>query len=109
MSVFLCLYAAIAFVSIILISIDGYDFETTATAVLVWKYAADFQWLGPLGIFSIFSKFRKLILSFCMLAGRLEISDAYTFFTENMGARKLYKYFTQYKGIPNYGIPFYFI
>ena len=88
--VFLCLYAAIAFVSIILISIDGYDFETTATAVLaaLGNIGPGFSMVGPLGNFSIFSKFSKLILSFCMLAGRLEIFPMLILFSPKIWSKK---------------------
>lgn len=73
--VFLGLYAIIAFIATIIISIDGYDFETTATAVLavLGNIGPGFSLVGPMGNFGIFSGFSKLVLSFCMLAGRLEI------------------------------------
>ena len=88
--VFLCLYAAIAFASILLISIDGYDFETTATAVLaaLGNIGPGFSMVGPLGNFSIFSKFSKLILSFCMLAGRLEIFPMLILFSPKIWSKK---------------------
>lgn len=73
--VFLSAYALIALVSTFLISIDGHDFETTATAVLaaLGNIGPGFSLVGPMGNFSVFSSFSKLVLSFCMLAGRLEI------------------------------------
>ena len=73
--VFLSAYALIALVSTFLISIDGHDFETTATAVLaaLGNIGPGFSLVGPMGNFSVFSNFSKLVLSFCMLAGRLEI------------------------------------
>lgn len=73
--VFLSSYALIALIATFLISIDGHDFETTATAVLaaLGNIGPGFSLVGPMGNFSIFSDFSKIVLSFCMLAGRLEI------------------------------------
>lgn len=59
----------------LLVSLDNYDIETTVTAVLatVSNIESGVGFVGPTGNFSIFSNFSKLVLSFCMLAGRLEI------------------------------------
>ncbi len=59
----------------VLISIDGYDIESTITAVLsaLGNIGPGLGTVGPMGNFSGFSMFSKLILSFCMLAGRLEL------------------------------------
>lgn len=59
----------------LLVSLDNYDIETTVTAVLatVSNIGPGVGFVGPTGNFSIFSNFSKLVLSFCMLAGRLEI------------------------------------
>lgn len=59
----------------LLVSLDNYNIETSFTAVLatVSNIGPGVGFVGPMGNFSIFSDFSKLILSFCMLAGRLEI------------------------------------
>lgn len=62
-------------IAVILVSIDNYDFETTFTAVLtaISNVGPGFGLAGPLGNFAFFSDFSKIILSLCMLIGRLEI------------------------------------
>lgn len=74
-AVFTFVYIAIMGIAIFLISFDNFDFETTFTAVLATmsNIGPGFGMVGPTGNFSQFSDFSKLVLSFCMLAGRLEI------------------------------------
>ncbi len=74
-SVYIILYVMIAAVSVVLLSLDGLSFETNFSAM-----AACFNNIGPgldvvgaVGNYSGFTGFAKLILSFDMLAGRLEI------------------------------------
>lgn len=69
------IYIAIILCSIALIAIDGFDFETTVTAVLSCfnNIGPGLGLVGPTGNFSMFSDFSKLILSADMLLGRLEI------------------------------------
>lgn len=69
------IYMVIIAVSILLISLDHLDWPTTFTSVI-----ATFNNIGPglggvgtVGNYSEFSNFSKLILSGCMLIGRLEI------------------------------------
>lgn len=59
----------------ILISLDNSDFETNFTAVLttISNVGPGFGKVGPTGNFAFYSDWSKLILSFCMLIGRLEI------------------------------------
>ncbi len=68
---YICLFLMCAFV----ISFDGFDIETTFTAALtcISNVGPGFGLVGPTGSFSIFSPLSKLVLSFAMLLGRLEI------------------------------------
>ncbi|MFV0343262.1 MAG: TrkH family potassium uptake protein [Anaerocolumna sp.] len=68
-------YFFIIGVAVILVSIDNYDFETTLTAVFtaISNVGPGLGLVGPLGNFSFFSDFSKIVLSLCMLIGRLEI------------------------------------
>jgi len=61
--------------SFLLVSLDGFDFETTFTAVLAAlnNMGLGFGKIGSGGSFSDFSVLSKLVLSFDMLIGRLEI------------------------------------
>ena len=73
--IFFFTYIMIAVSAMIVISVDGYDFETTVTAVLsaLGNIGPGLSAVGPMGNFSGFSVLSKLVLSFCMLAGRLEL------------------------------------
>ena len=59
----------------LLISFDGYDFQTTFSAVsaCINNVGPGFGLVGPAGNFSGFSDISKIVLSFAMLLGRLEI------------------------------------
>ncbi len=73
--VFIATYVGITAVSILLVSINGKDMETTATAVItcISNVGPGFAAVGPIGNFSSFSAFSKIVLSLDMLIGRLEI------------------------------------
>ncbi len=64
----------IAFITL-LISLDGFDFETTLSAVVacISNIGPGMGAVGPMGNFADFSVFSKLLLSLTMLLGRLEI------------------------------------
>ena len=73
---FIAAYMMIIIVAILLISIDNFDFTTNFTAVLSCMSNVGpglGEVVGPVGNFSAFSDFSKIILSACMLIGRLEI------------------------------------
>ncbi len=73
---FMTLYVFICVVSMGLIAvIDKFSFETTVTAVLtcINNVGPGLDIVGPTRNFSVFTPVSKLILSFNMLAGRLEI------------------------------------
>lgn len=72
---FLVAYIIIFFTSVLLISIDGFDFTTnfTAVAATLNNIGPGLSGVGPTQNFSIYSPISKLILTFDMLVGRLEI------------------------------------
>ncbi len=74
-STYILTYMLIFAASALLISVDNYDFETTFSAVLacINNHGHGFGLVGPLGNFSIFSPFSKVVLIFDMMAGRLEL------------------------------------
>lgn len=59
----------------ILVALDGQDFESTITAAYtcIGNVGPGFGICGPTGSFASFSAFSRLVLSFAMPAGRLEI------------------------------------
>ncbi len=82
-------YFLIFGLGIILVSFDNHDFETTFTAVLtaISNVGPAFGKAGPLGNFAFFSDFSKLVLSLCMLIGRLEIFPVLLLFYKNSWKR----------------------
>ena len=69
-------YVCIFLCGLLLISLNGFDFETTFSAVLtsISNVGPGFgELIGPMGNFAAMSWFSKLVLSFLMLIGRLEI------------------------------------
>ena len=73
--VFISLYFPLTFVITALVSLDGYDFETTFASVVscMSNVGPGLGPAGPMGSFDIYSDLSKVLLSFAMLAGRLEI------------------------------------
>lgn len=86
---FLGAYAVIALIGMIIVSFDGFDLITTSTAVLtsISNVGPGFEMVGPTGNFSAFSALSKLVLSFCMLAGRLEIYPMLIMFSKSIWKR----------------------
>ncbi len=75
-AVFAMLYFLIAIGSMLLVAMDNFDFTTNVTAVLACLGnvgPALGAVAGPTGNYAAFSGFSKLVLSVCMLVGRLEI------------------------------------
>ena len=89
-NVFLCTYVIIFFASFILISLDGFDFETnfTAIAATLNNIGPGLAKVGPVENFGIYSNFSKIILSFDMLAGRLELFPMLLLFLPSSWRRK---------------------
>lgn len=78
-------YLSIMAVSLLLVSIDGFDFESTFTAVLtcIGNVGPGMGVFGPLANFSALGTFSKLVLSFDMIAGRLELFPVLLLFSPN--------------------------
>ena len=72
---FLFLYVMIIVVSTVLVSFDGFGFKTTFSAVMACfnNIGPGFDVVGPASNYGALSVFSKLVLSFDMLLGRLEI------------------------------------
>ncbi|MBR7188666.1 MAG: TrkH family potassium uptake protein [Clostridia bacterium] len=68
-------YMAVLLISTIIVSLDGFSFETNFTAVVATlsNIGPGLGMVGPTGNFAAFSNLSKLVLSMCMLIGRLEI------------------------------------
>lgn len=81
-NVFLMAYLTVFLLSILLISLNGYDFTVSFTAVTATlnNIGPGLDMVGPTGNFSEFSTFSKFVLMFDMLAGRLEVLPMLIFF-----------------------------
>jgi trk system potassium uptake protein TrkH len=68
-------YIIVFVVSLILISFEEHDLVTNFTAVVatINNIGPGLEMVGPVGNYAFFSGFSKLVLSFDMLAGRLEL------------------------------------
>lgn len=68
-------YFSILILSTLIVSLDGFSLETNITAVIATlsNIGPGLGMVGPAGNFSAFSDLSKLVLSMCMLIGRLEI------------------------------------
>ncbi|MBQ1489501.1 MAG: TrkH family potassium uptake protein [Eubacterium sp.] len=72
---FVSFYVILIAASVVLISVDGFDFTTnfTAVAASVNNIGPGLNEVGPAGNFSGFSTFSKMVLAADMLFGRLEL------------------------------------
>lgn len=68
-------YALICVVSVLFVSLDGFNFETTLTSVIscLNNIGPGLGMVGPTGNYAAFSGLSKIVLSLNMLIGRLEI------------------------------------
>lgn len=74
-SAYLTAYVAIVIVCFLLVSLDGFSVETNFSAVMATfnNIGPGLDQVGPVESFAYYSNFSKLVFSFAMLAGRLEI------------------------------------
>ena len=81
--VFFIAYIFIIFIMTLLVSLDGFGFATTFSAVTacMGNIGPGLGAVGPMGNFADFSVASKLLLSLTMLLGRLEIFPLVLFFT----------------------------
>ena len=68
-------YFLILILATVIVSLDGFSFETNFTAVIATlsNIGPGLGMVGPTGNFAAYSDLSKIVLSLCMLIGRLEI------------------------------------
>lgn len=83
---FIFAYIIISLIAIFIVSFDNFDITTTVTSVIATlsNIGPGLEMVGPVGNFSAFSDLSKLVLSFCMLAGRLEIYPMLILFSPSL-------------------------
>ena len=87
---YLTMYVFVFAASLLLLSIEGFDLVTTFTALTacINNIGPGLELVGPMGNFSIFSPAAKLLLSFDMLVGRLEIFPMLLLFSPSVWIRR---------------------
>ena len=73
--IYLAVYCMISVASVLLVSLDNFSFETNVTGVIacINNIGPGLGMVGPAGNYASFTALSKLVLSFDMLAGRLEL------------------------------------
>ena len=84
------IYMFLIFGASLVIGIDNFSFGTTLTAVIscVNNIGPGLEAVGPMGNFAGFSGLSKLVLSFCMILGRLEMFPILVLFSRNAWKRR---------------------
>ncbi len=74
-SIFFFSYIFVVVIATLLVSLDNYSLETTLSSVLsaMGNTGPGLDAVGPVDNWGMFSPFSKIVLSLCMLIGRLEI------------------------------------
>ena len=85
------IYMLLLAVSILLVSLDGFDLVTTFTSVVtcINNVGPGLEVVGPMGNFAGFSAPAKLLLSFDMLAGRLELYPMLALFSPRLWQKRI--------------------
>ena len=88
--VYFIAYILILIVSVLLISINNFDFTTSFTGVLTTlnNVGPGLNLVGPVENFAKFSDFSKIVFCVDMLIGRLEIFPFLMLFSPSLWSRK---------------------
>lgn len=83
---FIGAYIIISLIAMVIVAFDGFDMVTTTSSVIATmsNIGPGFELVGATGNFSAFSPLSKIVLSFCMLAGRLEIYPMLIMFSSSL-------------------------
>lgn len=90
-TVFMAAYFAVFTASFLLVSLDNMSLETNVTAVVscLSNIGPGLDVVGPMGNFSQFSGFSKIVLSLDMLFGRLEFFPLILLFSPSLWRRRV--------------------
>ena len=85
------IYIMLLTLSVLLVSLDGFDVVTTFTAVATClnNVGPGLELVGPMGSFAEFSAPVKLLLAFDMLAGRLELYPMLALFAPRLWRKRI--------------------
>ena len=92
-SSYLALYVICVILTVLVLSAENYDITTNLSATLSCfnNIGPGLSLVGPSGSFGIFNGFSKLVLSFAMLLGRLEIIPMLVLFSPSTWLKKRQK------------------
>lgn len=87
--IFFYAYVMIIIFAVIIVSLDNFDFMTTFSAVMatISNIGPGFGIVGPVGSFADFSNLSKIVMTFCMIVGRLEVIPVLVLFTPSIWRR----------------------
>lgn len=86
---FLAAYLLLFVIGVLLISVDNFSFTTNITAVIAClsNIGPGLDSVGPMSNYAAFSDLSKLVLSLCMILGRIEIFPVLVLFSKNAWKR----------------------
>ena len=72
-----------------MVALDNFSFGTTFTAVVscIGNIGPGLEMVGPMGNYSAFSLLSKLVLTLCMIVGRLELLPILVLFSKRAWSR----------------------
>lgn len=87
--VFFAAYMFITFAATLVISLDNFSFGTSFTSVVacIGNIGPGLELVGPMGNYSAFSGLSKIVLSFTMIIGRLELIPIMVLFSARAWSR----------------------
>ena len=86
---FFAAYMLIIFIAGMVVAIDNFSFGTTFTSVVacIGNIGPGLELVGPMGNYAAFSGLSKIVLSLCMIIGRLEVIPILVLFSKNAWKR----------------------
>ncbi len=89
-SVFLSVYVFMFIFSSLVVSLDNFSFASTISGVVAClsNIGPGLESVGPMSNYADFSNLSKIVLSFCMLIGRLEFFPVLILFSRNAWRRR---------------------
>lgn len=89
-NVYIAIYMFVMLISMLIVSIDGFSFETTLSAVVatMGNIGPGYDMVGAVGNFAEFSIVSKIVLIIDMLAGRLELIPVLVLLTPSSYIKK---------------------
>ena len=87
--IFIAAYILITFLAVLLVSLDNFSFGTNFSAVVscIGNVGPGLEGVGPMSSYAAYSGFSKLVLSLCMIIGRLEVLPVMVLFSASAWKR----------------------